>query len=71
MTLEDKAFYIINTYKPIPQAKYMCTEFWELQEAILDYEKGRGDIKHVIEEMGDMLLMLKEYIEYYEIEKEE
>lgn len=38
MTLEDKALNVINNYGIIAQLKYMSTEQFELNEAIIKYE---------------------------------
>lgn len=67
MTLKDKAKAIIDNYGIIHQLKHFQTEVWELNEAVLVFELGDGDIKHVIEEIADVQLMLNELKQYYEV----
>lgn len=67
MKLEEKAKAIIDNYGVVHQLKHFQSEVWELNEAIMVFELGDGDIKHVIEELADVQLMLNEFKEYYEI----
>jgi len=70
--MKDKLLKIINTYGAIPQLKYFQSEVFELNEAILDYEKTKEKTKdHIAEEIADVLVMLNQFVEYYEIDKEQ
>ena len=75
---------IIEHYGVMPQLKYFQSEVFELNEAILNYEyESQGmypsidpdvyyearDLKqHIAEEIADVLVMLKQFQYYYEIE---
>lgn len=53
------------------QRRKMNEEMQELNDAILLYEKGIGDIKDVIEEMGDLLNILDGFTQEYNITQDE
>lgn len=83
---------IINHYGAIPQLKYMQTEVFELNEAIIEYEsfndyapkeavsiKVNGNVftmpkygkylrEHIEEEFADVMVMLRQIKEYYELD---
>ena len=80
--MREQLLKIINHYGVIPQLKYFQSEVFELNEAIINYEtinnydkeennfKIYGNkilIKHITEEIADVLVMLNQFIEYYEI----
>lgn len=70
-TLEEKSLRIINYNKPIPQAKKLVEEAFELAESILNYEHGVEPLYKVIGEVSDVSLMINEFKEYYKITKEQ
>lgn len=65
---------IINHYGINNQLKQFNEESYELIEAILNHEwlkeKGLEDINHVVEEIADVLVMVSQFVEYYQIEEE-
>lgn len=70
---------IINYYGVIEQLKYIHSEYFELDEAIFHYENGiywgNGEtehcIRHIAEEIADVMVMLKQLQYYYDIEDSE
>lgn len=68
--MEEKALKIINKFGIENQLKKFNEENYELQEAIIQYEKGCGTYKHVVEEIVDNLVLLKQFILFYGIPKE-
>lgn len=75
--MKDKLLKIIKNYGVIPQLKYFQTEVFELNEAII-YERATskyGDegndykfIKHIAEEIADVLNMVEQFMYYYDID---
>lgn len=65
---------IINHYGINNQLKQFNEESYELIEAILNHEwlkeKRLEDINHVVEEIADVLVMVSQFVEYYQIEEE-
>lgn len=57
---------IIKHYGLAKQLKYIHTEYFELDEACL-----AGPTKHIIEELADVTVMLKQLQYYFGIEDEE
>ncbi len=53
------------------QLKYIHSEYYELDEAILDYENGNGDKTCIVGELADVINMLEQIQLYYEISDEE
>ena len=66
------------------QLKYIHSEYFELDEAILDYQKSGWDFTdedckdiekeyrtHIAEELADIQVMLKQFQYYYDITDEE
>ena len=70
-TIDDKALEIIKKKKPIPQAKKLMEEAWEVGESIIDFEHGYGSREHMVEEIGDVLFIIKQFILFYNITDEE
>lgn len=71
--MKDKLLKIIKHYGVLPQLKYFQGEVFELNEAIIDYE-WTGDlpeVKHIKEEIADVMVMLKQFQEYYMIKDED
>ncbi len=71
---------VINHYGVLPQLKYFQSEVFELNEAIIKYEEiSNNDAyyvepesldsakEHIAEEIADVMLMLNQFKEYYEI----
>lgn len=71
---------IINHYGVMKQLKYFQTEVFELNEAIINHETGLTceyeiplteaihNKEHIEEEMADVLMMLDQFIEYYNLD---
>jgi len=73
--LQDKLLKIINHYGVMKQLKYIHTEYFELDEAIIDYLSSGFDfnydeeakhiydeyIYHIAEEIADVMVMLKQF----------
>lgn len=53
------------------QRRKLVEETQEVNDSILLYEKGEGDIKDVIEEIGDLLNVINGFIAAYDIEVSE
>lgn len=81
--MKDKLLKIINHYGIDKQLKYIHSEYFELDEAIIDAEKFKPKsftqlninledyINHVTEELADVMVMLKQFQYYYGISDEE
>lgn len=79
--MKDKILQIINHYGIDKQLKYIHSEYFELDEAIMDAEWTRNigvlrnpsenSVKHIAEEIADVMVMLKQFQYYYGIEDEE
>lgn len=67
----EKYDKIFNYFGYENQRRKMNEEMQELNDAILLYEKGIGDIQNVIEEMGDLLNILAEFMQEYDITQDE
>jgi len=67
---------IINHYGILPQLKYIHSEYFELDEAILEIEKANEWTpsmvenwkNHIAEEIADVMVMLKQFQYYYDID---
>ena len=72
--MKDKLLQIVRHYGIYKQLKYIHSEYYELDESILDYEHdetGYVDTKHIAEEISDVMVMLKQFQYYYGIEDEQ
>lgn len=77
--MEEDLLKIINYYGPLKQLKYIHSEYFELDEAILDCEyndeyfkaKECGYKDHIQEELADVMVMLKQLQYYYGIKNED
>lgn len=81
--MKEDLLKIVNTYGLKHQLKYIHSEYYELDEAIIQKEypaiaKGhkndeldRLENNHIAEEIADVLVMLKQIQYYYEIPDEE
>lgn len=78
--MEEKLKEIINHYGVIPQLKHFQSEVFELTEAIIDYKyvevykdspAEKYHKNHIAEEIADVLVMVYQFLEYYEINQVE
>ena len=77
--MKEKLLKIIEHYGEEKQLKYIHTEYFELDEAILNYwndetyyeEVERNDKEHIAEEIADVMVMLKQFQYNYEITDEQ
>ena len=78
--MKETALKIINLYGVNHQQRKFQEEVFELNEAIIQYENcdylEYDDVeesykKDIIEELGDVMFMLKQFQEYYEITDED
>lgn len=82
--IKEDLLKIIEHYGLMKQLKYIHSEYFELDEAILDYEKSGWDfsddtcldierdyINHITEELADIMVMLKQFQYYYRITDEQ
>lgn len=65
--MRDDLLKIFNHYGVSKQLKKFNEESFELMEAIIDYENSIGSKQHIIEEIADVFVLLRQFIEYYEI----
>ena len=77
--MKEDLLKIINHYGVNKQLKYIHTEYFELDDAIVRYESygkfdedaGRTLEENIAEEIADIMVMLKQFQYYYEITDEE
>lgn len=79
--MEEKLLKIIKHYGVMHQLKYFQSEVFELSEAIINrelnwnYDTEIQDIKpldeHITEEIADVMVMLNQFMKYYNISNEE
>lgn len=82
--MENSLRQIINHYGVMKQLKYIHSEYFELDEAIIDYESAGWDFgdescediektytHHIAEEIADVMVMLEQFRLHYGITKEE
>lgn len=62
---------VFNYFGYENQRRKLNEEIQELNDEILLYEKGIGDIDNIIEELGDLFNVLNGFIIDYEIENDE
>ena len=79
----DKLLQIINHYGLMKQLKYIHSEYFELDEAILEAERFEPKsfiqlnagikkyVEHIAEELADIQVMLKQFQYHYGITDEE
>lgn len=73
--MKNKFLTIIKEYGVMPQLKYFQSEVFELNEAIIkrevlkDYffENDEWLKEHIAEEIADVMVMLFQFMEFYEI----
>ena len=77
--MKDGLLKIISFYGVLPQLKYFQSEVFELNEAIIRKEieyqfcettvkKDRENLKHIAEEIADVLNMVEQFMYYYDID---
>ena len=74
--MKEDLLKIINHYTLMKQLKYIHSEYFELDEAIFDYEIGNYNNsnylkEHIAEEIADIMVMLKQFQYYYGISDEQ
>lgn len=78
--MQEKLLKIINNYGLLEQLKYIHSEYFELDEAIINYcDEERiyiPEIKkrykdHITEEIADIMVMLKQFQVYFRINDKE
>ena len=81
--MKEELLKIINHYGVMPQLKYFQSEVFELNEAIIQKEypaisknsKPKDlesyETRHIAEEIADVCVMLREFMEYYDISQDE
>ena len=71
--MENQLKQIISFYGIKKQLKYIHSEYFELDEAIINGELKDLDnnaIKHIAEELADVMVMLEQFRLHYGIDKE-
>ena len=66
--MESDYIKIINYFGVNNQQRKLQEEVFELQEAITKFENGIGDIKEVEEELVDVIILIHQLIEFYEVD---
>jgi NTP pyrophosphatase (non-canonical NTP hydrolase) len=81
--MKDKLLQIINHYGINNQLKYIHSEYYELDEAIIKAEQFepksfiqlnvnvKNYINHIAEEIADVMVMLRQFQYYYGISDED
>ena len=78
--MKDDLLEIIQHYGVNPQQRQFNEEVFELQEAILEYERDENKFypevdkalkEHITEEIADCLVLLKQFQVYYDISAEQ
>lgn len=78
--MKEDILKIINHYGVNHQQRKLQEEVFELQEAIFEYEHDEYKYypevektlkEHITEELGDVMFMLKQFQEHYEITDED
>ena len=75
--MKDKLLQIINHYGLDKQLKYIHSEYFELDEAIINYvddecnyysEVENSHLRKIAGEIADVMVMLKQFQYYFDIE---
>ena len=74
--MKEQLKEIISYYGIYKQLKYIHSEYFELDEAILNYFNDEtyydeiyiSDKKHIAEEIADIMVMLKQFQYYFDID---
>lgn len=67
----DLYYDIIEHFGLRNQLKKLTEENHEFVESVIDFDNNADTRDHIVEEMGDMLILLTEFIAYYKIDKSE
>lgn len=68
---KDELIKIFEHFGYEKQRRKLVEEVNELNDEILLFEKGNGDIKKIKEELADTFILLNQFKRYYEIKDEE
>lgn len=68
---KDELIKIFEYFGYEKQRRKLVEEVNELNDEILLFEEGIGDIKKIREELADAFILLNQFKRYYEIEDEE
>lgn len=71
MNVKQSAIKIFHHFGSDNQKRKLVEEVYEFLEALILYENGIGDIKHVVEEFADMKFILLQFKEDLEITEQE
>ncbi len=66
--MESNYLKIINHFGVNNQQRKLQEEVFELQEAITKYENGTGPILDIEEELVDVVILLHQFMEYYNLD---
>ena len=75
--MKDKLLKIIDHYGLMTQLKYFQSEVFELNEAIIKYDERNNycvssdDWKHIVEEIADVCVFIRQFMEYFEISQDD
>ena len=78
--MKDKLLQIINHYGLDKQLKYIHSEYFELDEAIINYvddecnyysEVEESHLRKIAGEIADVMVMLKQFQYYFDIKDED
>lgn len=71
--MKENLLKIVNHYGINHQLKYIHSEYYELDEAILNYLNTNSITNrlHIVEELTDVLIMLNQIKHYFNIKDEE
>lgn len=73
--MKSKLLQIVSFYGIRNQLKYIHSEYFELDEAVMSAEFSssmmRSDVRHIAEEIADIMVMLKQIQYYYGITDDE
>ena len=80
--MRDKILKIINTYGVLPQLKYLQSEVFEFNEAVIKYNEALSSAdttevrlkylkEHIAEEFADVQVMLEQFKVYYNLDNQE
>lgn len=77
--MKDNLLKIINTYGAMAQLKYLQSEVFEFNEAVIRYDEAYGCSdttmagmkllkEHIEEEFADVMVMLEQFKAYYNLD---
>lgn len=78
--MKEKLLTIINHYGVMPQLKYLQTEIFEFNQAVIEhqydenksYEIIEAHLKeHIKEELADIMVILFQFKEYFKLNNDE